>query len=305
MVGPILAILIPAALAQAPKSKEAEPESKPAWQRMLLGEDAKHVEALTETILELEKKGRFTETIALAQEVAAIRHKVQGENHWETASARIKEQTCERVAGLPPGDQADMAVVIRLRDEADNPNRTGRYADAEPLARDIRRTCHRILGEDHALTAESVSDLAVILDAQGKYAEAEPLHRKARRSGTALGENHPDRASCYNLLALNLGYQRKYAAAEPLHRKRWRSGHAPWVRTTPTRSQATTTWPSISTASRNMPQPNPSCARRWISGAASWEENHRDTGKAATTWPRISTSRGSMPSASHCSSKRY
>ena len=49
-VGPLLAILISTALAQAPKQKEGEPREKPLWQRLLQGDDAKHAAELEKAI---------------------------------------------------------------------------------------------------------------------------------------------------------------------------------------------------------------------------------------------------------------
>ena len=93
----VLAVSAATVLAQDPTANAPQP---PPWQRVLKGDEAKRVEALEKSIQDLEKKGQFAEAIAPAREVLAIRGRVQGEDHWETVNARIKEQTC--VAGGRP-----------------------------------------------------------------------------------------------------------------------------------------------------------------------------------------------------------
>lgn len=84
---PILIVAAAVTLAQAPQEKETAVKSKPPWQRVLQGDDAKQVEALEKRITDLEKKGQFAEAVAFTREVLSIRKRVQGEDHWETVNA--------------------------------------------------------------------------------------------------------------------------------------------------------------------------------------------------------------------------
>jgi tetratricopeptide (TPR) repeat protein len=208
------------ALAQAPKEKEAAAPSKPPWQRVLQGDDAKRVELLEKQVADLEKKGRFAQAIVPVREVLAIRSRAQGEDHWETINARIKEQTYVRVAGLPREVQSDLAAALRQKGEAEEHSESGRYAQAEPLFHKIWETHRRVLGEDHPDTARCYNDLASSIEGRGDYAEAERLYQKAlaicRR---ALGEDHPDTARCYNDLASSIDSQGKFAEAERLYQQ--------------------------------------------------------------------------------------
>lgn len=90
----------------------------------------------------------------------------------------------------------------------------------EPLYEHVSHDLETELGPEHPTVAESVNDLAELLQAQGKYAEAEPLHRRALAiNEKVIGPDHPDVASNLNNLALLLYFQGKYAEAEPLYRR--------------------------------------------------------------------------------------
>jgi CHAT domain-containing protein/tetratricopeptide (TPR) repeat protein len=187
---------------------------------VLKGEDAKRAEALEKRIVELQRKGQFAESVAPARESLSVRLRVQGEDHWETASARITEKTCTRLAGLSRADQLDLARALRQQQEAERLHESGRFGEAEPLLRDSLEVYRRILGEEHPRTAEGYNDLAVVLDAQGKIAQAAPLYGKAMaiwRQG--LGENHPETATSLNNVAYNLQQQGKHKDARALFDK--------------------------------------------------------------------------------------
>jgi CHAT domain-containing protein/tetratricopeptide (TPR) repeat protein len=143
---------------------------------------------------ELLNKGRSREAQPLLENVLAVRRKILGEEHPDTATG--------------------------YNNLAYNLNAQGKYAAAEEgflKALAIRR---KALGEDHPDTAGSYTNLAANQIAQGKYAEAEEGHRKALAIYCKiLGEEHPNTATSYNTLASNQNAQGKYAAAEESYRK--------------------------------------------------------------------------------------
>ena len=213
----ILMISTAVALAQAPREKETASKSKPPWQRVLQGDDAKRVEALENQIADLEKKGQFAEAVAPAREVLEIRRRVQGEDHWETINARVESEKVARMAGLARTDQSDLTAALRQDDEADKLYQEGRYAEAEALLRKVLAARCKVLGEDHPDTARSYSDLNTILNSLGKHTEAESLAQKELTiCRKVLGEDHPDTARSYNNLAMSLDEQGKHAEAQPL-----------------------------------------------------------------------------------------
>ena len=79
---------------------------------------------------------------------------------------------------------------------------------------------HRVLGDDHPDTAESLNNLAALYRAQGRDEDVEPLYDEAlsiRRR--VLGADHPDTASSLNNLA-GLHYaQGRYSEAVPLYKE--------------------------------------------------------------------------------------
>ncbi len=186
--------------------------------RVLQGDDARRVESLEKTIAELQKQGRFAEAVPPAREVLAIRGRAQGEDHWETVSARIEAETVARAAGLPAGDQSDLASAYRRSDEANTQYKARRHAEAERLFREVLDVFARILGDEHTEVANLRVSVGACLYGQGKYAEAEPFHRRALATRRrVLGEDNPVTASNYNHLALSLKGQAKYDEAEPFY----------------------------------------------------------------------------------------
>ena len=75
-----------------------------------------------------------------------------------------------------------------------------------------------MLGERHPDYADSLNNLADLLESQGDYAAARPLYEQALAiRKEVLGERHPDYATSLNNLADLLESQGDYAAARPLY----------------------------------------------------------------------------------------
>jgi CHAT domain-containing protein/tetratricopeptide (TPR) repeat protein len=107
--------------------------------------------------------------------------------------------------------QALNAQVVQLY-------RTGKYADAIPLAQRALAINEKAFGTDDPNVATSLNNLAALYRAQGSYAEAEPLYKRALSiREKALGSDHPDVASVLDNLALLYHYQGRYAEAETLY----------------------------------------------------------------------------------------
>ena len=69
----------------------------------------------------------------------------------------------------------------------------GRYAEGEPLLRNVLKCRERTCGLEHPDTLTSISQLGSVLADQGKYEEAEAMHRQALRGREkVLGPEHPD-----------------------------------------------------------------------------------------------------------------
>jgi len=95
----------------------------------------------------------------------------------------------------------------------------GKYAEAEPLAKQAIEQSIKKKGPDHPDTATSLSNLAVLYRTQGKYDLAEPLYKKSLLIvEKALGPGHPDTAKAWCNLGDLYATQGKYDLAEPLYK---------------------------------------------------------------------------------------
>jgi len=96
----------------------------------------------------------------------------------------------------------------------------GQYPQAEQQLERAFDLRHRILGDEHRDTLDTLNDLALLYFEQGKYAQAEPLSSKVLEiERRVLGEEHPDTLEAMGNLATLYLYEGKYAQAEPLFSK--------------------------------------------------------------------------------------
>ncbi len=96
----------------------------------------------------------------------------------------------------------------------------GRYAEAEPMTRDVLKAAVEISGRESAEYASSVSALAVLLEETGRHDEAEPfLHECLDIRLKVLGEDHVDYARSLSNLGAHFYAKERYEEAEPLLRR--------------------------------------------------------------------------------------
>jgi tetratricopeptide (TPR) repeat protein len=98
------------------------------------------------------------------------------------------------------------AEAARLHEEAKRHYERGEYADARSLFERALALQRATLGDDDLATAETLTELAVVLAQQGDPASAQPMleHTLAIRQ-RVLGPDHPDTAEAIN----NLGFVRR------------------------------------------------------------------------------------------------
>jgi tetratricopeptide (TPR) repeat protein len=186
----------------------------------------------------LRRQGRHAEAEPLLRRMLAVRRRILGEDHPQTAESR--DQLAVSLDGQGKYDETDAllrdVLAIRLRTLGDdhpqsaesyvklaaNLDNRGKSVEAEPLHQKAMAIARRTLGEDHLDMAVFDNHLARHLDGQGKYVEAERLYRRALAIRLrAVGEEHPDTGESYNNLADNLSLQRRHAEAEPLFDRAW------------------------------------------------------------------------------------
>jgi hypothetical protein len=147
----------------APPSGGSQAAAKPPWERYLTGDDAARARKLEQQVDRLKREGRFGEAIGPAGELAELRARRQGADHWEAANARLAAEALRTAAALPEEGRKAMATVRELTDKLIVTYQRGQYADSERLARIVLQILRRWLGEGHAYTAASYSYLAIAL----------------------------------------------------------------------------------------------------------------------------------------------
>ena len=193
-------------------------------------------ERLNQQADELYQQGKYNEAIPLAEQSLAIRKKILGDNHLDTAislnSLALVYYFQGRYAEAEPLYKEALAIRKKILgdkhpDTATSLNNLallyksqGRYIEAEPLYQEAVAISKKQLGDNHPLTATNLNNLAALYDSQGRYAEAEPLYKEALAiRKKQLGDNHLLTASSLNNLALLYHSQGRYSEAEPLYQE--------------------------------------------------------------------------------------
>ncbi len=109
--------------------------------------------------------------------------------------------------------------AVRLKSDADEMVRAGKYDEALPLAEKSLAIREQELGAEHPDVANSLYSLAGILSTQGDYKRAEPLYQRAVDiAEKALGQEHPLLALYLSRFANLYYYTGDYARAERLYK---------------------------------------------------------------------------------------
>ena len=157
-------------------------------------ETAADADRLNKQVIELYRQGKYADAIPIAQHVAEIRKRVQGEENPDYAT-----------------------ILNNLALLYEN---TGHYERAEPLYKQALEIRKRVLGEDHPLYAMSLNNLAGLYYHKAQYEKAEPLFKQALEiQKRVLGEESPDYANGLNNLAELYATMGQFQKAEPLYKQ--------------------------------------------------------------------------------------
>ncbi len=190
---------------------------KPQWQRMLEGDDATAAAELQKKVNDSEQKDAYDSAIESAKALLAIRQRIQGQDHYETANAKVQLQVLSKISALSSAEREQWRQAVQSASQAKELESNLKYLEAIPIWEAAVKVSLKFLGDNHPTTAASYDGLATNLHAQGKHAEADSYFRKALAiNRQSLGEAHPDTASSYDNLADNLKSQGKFLEAEPL-----------------------------------------------------------------------------------------
>ena len=178
------------------KKSSANPGSSPdsvAAPKALANDDTRRFLALERTIGDLSRKGQYTEALAPAKEVLAIRTESQGPDHWETGDARRRVENLKQISLMGPKLRAPLTAADQIAAQGDDLFARGEYLKAREVREQASEQFRLLLGGDQEWTARSEEKLAYNLYRLDLPALAEPLFRKTRSTLLRiLGENHPD-----------------------------------------------------------------------------------------------------------------
>jgi tetratricopeptide (TPR) repeat protein len=147
---------------------------------------------LNAQVFQLYGRGEIKQALEPARQALAIRKKVLGEQHPDTALSLN-----------------NLGTLLRAQ---------GDYVAARPYYEQALAIRRKVLGEQHADTAHSLNSLGVLIQDQGDYAAARPYYEQALAvRKKLLGEQHPDTARSLNSLGFLLSAQGDYAAARPYY----------------------------------------------------------------------------------------
>src|SRR5438552_2496086 len=120
-----IALLLGGTLADEPAPK-VEGGGKPPWQRLLQGEDDRKADQLQQQINRHWEAADFDAALKAAAELAALRRRLQGADHWEAVNAEWQRKAFQTIVKREAADQRAMAKVPALGREADNVRSQGR-----------------------------------------------------------------------------------------------------------------------------------------------------------------------------------
>jgi tetratricopeptide (TPR) repeat protein len=194
--------------------------SRPPWQRLLQGSDARKAEELQKRLDALLLAGKLDEALPSAEELVRLRQDGQGQEHWQAVNARFIVAALRLALRSGKKDQDAYAASFDLQSRAASLEQKGRHREALPLREQVRAIRRKVLGEEHPSTALSYYNVAFDLKAQGRYKEAQEGYQKALAIyRKVLGEEHPNTAASYNNVAGNLYAQGRYKEAEQGYQK--------------------------------------------------------------------------------------
>jgi hypothetical protein len=135
LAGPLLGLLVLFIVSSVPAQTPAQPAGRPiaSGLRTLSGADARKVEELDKAIEAAMKSDRSDEAIARAQELLALRTRVDGPRHLETVDADWILKTLRQLALLPREELVAYRSSGPIYEQAQSIYAQQKHAQAQPL----------------------------------------------------------------------------------------------------------------------------------------------------------------------------
>ena len=155
-------------------------------------------------------QGKFSEAETAHHRALDIREKILGASHPDTATSL---NNLANVLFEQGKDERSSGAEQRAKASAGE--RVQAISEVEGLYRRALAIQERSLGGEHPQLANTLNNLAAMLDQQGKFTESEPLQRRALAIlEKSLGPLHPDTAATLTTLAVSLDRQGKIVESE-------------------------------------------------------------------------------------------
>ena len=149
-----------AALSSHAADPNTKTEPKPPYERLLQGDDAKKAADLAKTIEQQESADNYAEAIKAADELLALRSRVQGADHWEAVNQKWDIELLKKEAVLSKEERAAWRQAESDDLKAQQLEVKHRFQEALPRRQELLERSRRILGEEHPYTAVSYNWLA-------------------------------------------------------------------------------------------------------------------------------------------------
>jgi hypothetical protein len=149
LVGLLVLLIGSPAPGQAPAPSSGPPPAPPPGLRQLTGDDEKRAKQLDEQIDQATKEDRWDEALAKAEELLALRTRVQGARHFEAVDAAWQTRTLRRVAAWPKDQRAALLSALNMAEQAESLCHQGKYAAAQPLYEKSLAIRRRLFTDDH------------------------------------------------------------------------------------------------------------------------------------------------------------
>ena len=101
------------------------------------------------------KADRWDEAIARAEELLALRTKVQGPKHFGVVNAEWYLKRCAASGAMLKEDRVADQSTITLNEQVEALYAQGKYAQAQPLLEKALEIRRRLLTDDHPDTAQT------------------------------------------------------------------------------------------------------------------------------------------------------
>ncbi len=155
-------------------------------------------------------QGKFAEAEVAHRRALTIREKVLGRDHPDTATSL---NNLANVIFEQGKDARSSLSEQRARSRSGQ--RVQSLSEVEGMYRRAMAIQERSLGPDHPALANTLNNLAAMLDQQGNSSESEPLQRRSLAIlEKSLGPLHPDTAATLTTLAVSLDRQGKIVESE-------------------------------------------------------------------------------------------